>query len=160
MFRVLPLLAVLALLPSCAKTVPTPAPVSPAGTPAPDPNFATPAHDGEPQTTDEKLVAAHIRKHANDPASVQFISWGPNLGPAGIKYVFHDFDHKPETIGRNWVRAEYRTRNDRGAITVVDYHYTLFPDDHIEGSPTGNGRGSHWMEHHGILPDGSHTPRD
>jgi len=75
---------------------------SPSATPQPkaDAPPAQPAHDGDALTADEKVVKAFILDNADDPKSVEFARWGPNVSGEQLRALIKQLQDNREAAER------------------------------------------------------------
>jgi hypothetical protein len=101
------------------------------------PGTAPGAHAGDPATPDEKAVAEHILKGAHDPASVEWVVWGP-----------HDLTgetHFKDPSREHLIRVRYRIRQRNMPVMTEDRIFPLDPLKGTVGPSAMNAEGSDWL---------------
>src|SRR5260370_36398019 len=84
---------------------------SPSATPHPkaDAPPAQPTHDGDALTRDEKIVRAYILDSSNDPTSVEFSRWGPNVSGDQLRALVKQLEDSREAAERaKWEEEKNR----------------------------------------------------
>jgi hypothetical protein len=112
---------------------------------------SNPASGVSPSTSVEAIVAKHIVDNANDPKSVEFAKWGPNLlmsdlTPVQQKQFWSALaTWKDGEQPKGFVRVAYREKNVQGALELRDLIVLVLADGRVNMWTATEG-GDQWRD--------------